>query len=193
MVPVSNQESSHWLNFNSNNAENSVFSLHQGVDGVKFPAYSSMVETQEINSDYYGTYFDQSRIGAPPDADSSLTIAQKQKFTIKAVSPEWGYATETTKVIIVGSFLCHPSDSAWACMLGDVEVSAEIIQDGVICCEAPSHLPGKVLSALLLETGSPAVKSESLNIVIRPIVATQCAQLKQKPLEVQKSCSYLLD
>ncbi|XP_028243458.1 calmodulin-binding transcription activator 4-like isoform X3 [Glycine soja] len=144
-VPVSNQENSHWLNFNCNNSENSaVFSQPQGVDEVKFPAYSSMLETQVINSDYYETLFDQSQIGAPPDANSSLTVAQKQKFTIKTISPEWGYATETTKVIVVGSFLCHPSDSAWACMFGDVEVPIEIIQDGVISCEAPSHLPGKV-------------------------------------------------
>lgn len=75
-----------------------VFSLSQGVDGVKLPPYSSMVETQEIHSDYYETLFDQSQIGASLDAGSSLTVAQKQKFTIKAVSPEWGYASETTKV-----------------------------------------------------------------------------------------------
>ncbi|KAK7400028.1 hypothetical protein VNO78_11226 [Psophocarpus tetragonolobus] len=143
-VPMSNQENSHWLNLNSNNAVNSVFSPPQRVDEVKFPTYSSMVETQVINSGYYESLFDQSQIGAPPDADSSLTVAQDQKFTIKIVSPEWGYATEITKVIIVGSFLCHPSDSVWTCMFGDVEVPVEIIQDGVICCEAPSHLPGKV-------------------------------------------------
>jgi hypothetical protein len=29
-------------------------------------------------------------------------------------------------------------------MLGDVEVPVEIIQDGVMCCEVPSHIPGKV-------------------------------------------------
>jgi len=29
-------------------------------------------------------------------------------------------------------------------MLGDVEVSVELIQDGVMCCEVPSHIPGKV-------------------------------------------------
>lgn len=29
-------------------------------------------------------------------------------------------------------------------MLGDVEVPVEIIQDGVICCEAPPHISGKV-------------------------------------------------
>ena len=75
-----------------------VFSLPQGDSGVKFQPYSSMLETQQTNSDYYATLFAQSQIGAPIDADSSLTVAQKQKFTIKAVSPEWGYATETTKV-----------------------------------------------------------------------------------------------
>ncbi|KAK7247010.1 hypothetical protein RIF29_41886 [Crotalaria pallida] len=142
--PISNPESSHWLNFNSNNAETSIFSLRQGVGGDKFPPYSSMVGTQQTNSDYYATLFDQSQIGAPLDADSSLTIAENQKFTIKEISPEWGYTTETTKVIIIGSFLCHPSDSAWACMFGDVEVPVAIIQDGVICCEAPANLRGKV-------------------------------------------------
>jgi len=75
-----------------------VFSPPQGVDEVKFPAYSSVVETRVTNSGYYETLFDQSQIIAPLDADSSLTIAQKQKFTIKTFSPEWGYATETTKV-----------------------------------------------------------------------------------------------
>ena len=63
-----------------------VFSQPQGADEVKFPTYSSMVETQVINFDYYQTLFDQSQIGAPPDANSILTIAQKQKFTIKTIS-----------------------------------------------------------------------------------------------------------
>ncbi|KAI4343405.1 hypothetical protein L6164_010757 [Bauhinia variegata] len=138
-------QNSHWVNFNSNNAENSFFSLPQEIGSVKFPAHSSTVEIQEADSDYYATFFDQSQIGAPLGADSGLTVAQTQKFTIKEVSPEWGYATETTKVIIVGSFLCHASNSKWACMFGDIEVPVEIIQDGVICCEAPSHLPGKVI------------------------------------------------
>ncbi|XP_027340146.1 calmodulin-binding transcription activator 4 isoform X2 [Abrus precatorius] len=178
---VANQENSNWLNFNSNNAENSIFSLPQGIGGVKFPQYSSMVETQEINSDYYATLFDQSQIGAPLDSDSSLTVAQKQKFTIKAVSPEWGYATETTKVIIVGSFLCHPSDSAWACMFGDVEVPVEIIQDGVICCEAPSHLIGKV--TLCITSGNRQSCSEVREFEYRNKTnsCTHCTQLETEP------------
>ncbi|XP_068476459.1 calmodulin-binding transcription activator 4 isoform X3 [Phaseolus vulgaris] len=179
LVPVSNQEESHWLNFNSDNSQSSaVFSPPQGVGEVKFPAYSSMVETRVTNSDYYGTFFDQSQIVAPLDADSSLTIAHKQKFTIKTLSPEWGYATETTKVIIVGSFLCHPSDSTWACMLGDVEVPVQIIHDGVICCEAPPYLPGKV--TLCITSGNRESCSEVREFEYRDKTysCTQCTQLK---------------
>lgn len=43
-------------------------------------------------------------------------------------------------------------------MFGDVEVPAEIIQDGVICCEAPSHLLGKV--ALCISSGNKEPCSE---------------------------------
>ena len=48
------------------------------------------------------------------------------------------------QVIIAGSFLCHPSECAWTCMFGDIEVPVQIIQEGVICCQAPPHPPGKV-------------------------------------------------
>lgn len=54
--------------------------------------------TRETNSGYYTTLFDQGQIGMPLEADSSLTVAQKQKFTIREISPEWSYATESTKV-----------------------------------------------------------------------------------------------
>ncbi|KAK7359362.1 hypothetical protein VNO77_01319 [Canavalia gladiata] len=175
--PVANEENSHWLNFNNNNVGKSVSSLAQG--GVNFPQYPSMVETQQLNSDYYATLLDhESHIGVPLDSVSSLTVAQKQKFTIKAVSPEWGYATETTKVIIVGSFLCHPSHSTWACMLGDVEVPVEIIQDGVICCEAPSHLPGKV--TLCITSGNRESCSELREFEYRNKTnnCTRCTQLE---------------
>lgn len=48
------------------------------------------------------------------------------------------------QIIIIGSFLCDSSESRWNCMFGDVEVPAQIIQEGVLRCEAPPHLPGKV-------------------------------------------------
>ena len=57
-----------------------------------------MVETPGTNYDYYETCFDQFQNQEPLGVDSSFTVVQKQKFTIRAVSPEYCYATETTKV-----------------------------------------------------------------------------------------------
>ncbi|KAK2969323.1 LOW QUALITY PROTEIN: hypothetical protein RJ640_030864 [Escallonia rubra] len=118
--------------------------LAQEAEDFKLSAYSPL-NTYGTNPDYYTTFFDQDHIGMPIEADSSLTIAREHKFKIHEISPEWGYASETTKVIIIGSFLHATSDCAWACMFGDIEVPIQIIQDGVISCQAPPHLPGKVI------------------------------------------------
>ena len=61
---------------------------------------SSVLQSHVTNSDDYMMWFDQGQLGLL-EADMSLTIAQKQKFTIREVSPEWGYATETTKVCCI--------------------------------------------------------------------------------------------
>lgn len=42
--------------------------------------------------------FDQGQSGLPLESDSSLTIAEEQKFTIREIAPEWSYASERTKV-----------------------------------------------------------------------------------------------
>lgn len=42
--------------------------------------------------------FNEGQIGLPLESDPSLTLAQKQRFTIREISPEWGFASETTKV-----------------------------------------------------------------------------------------------
>ncbi|KAL6006351.1 hypothetical protein ACLOJK_037302 [Asimina triloba] len=108
----------------------------------------------------------------PLSMDSSITIAQIQKFSIREISPDWAYSDECTKVlsmkmcttsdiiplstvlsealrsdmevIITGDFLCDSSECQWACMFGDVEVSVEVIQSGVLRCLAPQHAAGKV-------------------------------------------------
>ncbi|KAF8378021.1 hypothetical protein HHK36_029354 [Tetracentron sinense] len=117
----------------------------QEVENSKISTYSSGLSTHEANPDYYAVWSDQeSQFGIPLGVDLSLTIAQKQRFTIREISPEWGYATEDTKVIITGSFLCDPSECTWTCMFGDIEVPLQIIQEGVLSCRAPSHVPGKV-------------------------------------------------
>ncbi|XP_061991511.1 calmodulin-binding transcription activator 4 isoform X1 [Rosa rugosa] len=117
----------------------------QEVDIFKSP-FSSAIET---HSDYFTSFFEQGQMGNL-ESDISLTVAQTQKFTIREISPEWGDANEPTKVIVIGSFLCDPSESAWTCMFGNVEVPAQIIQEGVIRCEAPPHLPGKVTLCITL-------------------------------------------
>lgn len=64
-----------------------------------FP-YSSVLQSHETNSDYYMMLFgNQGRIELL-ESDVNLTIAQRQKFTIREICPDWGYATETTKVCL---------------------------------------------------------------------------------------------
>nr|XP_025691697.1 calmodulin-binding transcription activator 4 isoform X4 [Arachis hypogaea] len=78
------------------------------------------------------------------EKDIWTEVLESCKSSSTARLPQKNVYMPAGKIIIVGSFLCHPSDSAWACMFGDVEVPIEIIQDGVISCEAPSRLSGKV-------------------------------------------------
>ncbi|XP_050205101.2 calmodulin-binding transcription activator 4 isoform X2 [Mercurialis annua] len=125
-----------WLNFSENNVRN--------FDNFEIPTHSSVTDTYDAHPDYFSMLYDQSGLLLPIEADLSLTVAELQKFTIREISPEWGYSAEATKVIVIGSFLCDPSESAWTCMFGDIEVPVEIVQEGVLRCEAPPNLPGKV-------------------------------------------------
>ncbi|GLT73799.1 hypothetical protein SLA2020_456330 [Shorea laevis] len=138
------QELSYWSNYDASNIQDYFMLQPQEVRSADIPPHSSAIETVETNSDYYTMLFNQGQIGSPLPADSNVIIAQKQKFTIQEVSPDWGYSTESTKVIIVGSFLCDPSASVWACMFGETEVPVKLLREGVICCEAPPHHLGKI-------------------------------------------------
>lgn len=76
---------------------------------------------------------------------------------------------DPVQVLIVGSFTCDPSvaDSEWiCCMFGDTEVPVEIIQEGVICCRAPPHLPGKV--TICITSGNREACSEVREFEYRP-------------------------
>lgn len=66
----------------------------QEVESFKISPYSSAIER---HSDYFTSFFEQGHMGNL-DSDISLTVAQKQKFTIREISPEWGDANEPTKV-----------------------------------------------------------------------------------------------
>ncbi|KAK6156816.1 hypothetical protein DH2020_011064 [Rehmannia glutinosa] len=82
------------------------------------------------------------------DADTlNPSISQDQLFSIIDFSPNWAYADLETKVLIIGTFLKSQQELSkcrWSIMFGQVEVTAEVLADGVLCCRAPPHKPGLV-------------------------------------------------
>ncbi|XP_019180485.1 PREDICTED: calmodulin-binding transcription activator 4-like isoform X2 [Ipomoea nil] len=129
---VETPESVSWLNFDGD---------------FRYPTFWPEINTDGSNPDQSHALFDQDQNG--------ISIAQKQKFRIADLSPNWGYADEATKVIIIGCFLCDPSESEWKCMFGDIEVPVQIIQEGVLCCHSPPHLPDKVTLCITMGNQEP--------------------------------------
>ncbi|XP_043707251.1 calmodulin-binding transcription activator 4-like [Telopea speciosissima] len=164
--------------------------LPQVVENSKRSSYSSGTTVHKANPNSYTLWFDQeNHLEVPLDGDSSLTIAQKQRFTICEISPEWGYDTEATKVIITGSFLCDPSEFAWKCMFGETEVPIEIIQEGVLRCKAPPHGPGKVSLCITCGNRESCSEIREFEYCIKQRSCTHC----DLPLtEVTKSTEELL-
>ncbi|KAF5201932.1 Calmodulin-binding transcription activator [Thalictrum thalictroides] len=120
-------------------------SLPQQYESYETNASPFTLSSCGENSDHYKNLFEQeSQPTSSHRSDANLPLAQTQKFSIQEISPERGYTTENTKVIITGYFLCDPSTCAWACMFGNIEVPVQIIQEGVLRCHAPPNIPGKV-------------------------------------------------
>ncbi|KAL6969247.1 hypothetical protein U1Q18_028971 [Sarracenia purpurea var. burkii] len=154
---------SHWKDFGECNSRNASMLFCQQVENLKF----------HTDSDNF-TLYDQGQIGMHLEADSTLTIAKEQKFMIREISPEWGFASEATKVVIVGSFLCDPSEGAWTCMFGDLEVPVQIIQEGVMCCLAPPHLPGKVTLCITSGNRESCSEVREFEYRVQPISCAHC-------------------
>lgn len=93
------------------------------------------------------------------------------------------------QVIIIGSFLCDPLESTWACMFGDVEVPVQIIQEGVIRCEAPSHLPGKVTLCITSGNRESCSEVREFEYRMKTKTYTYCESTKT---EANKSLEELL-
>ncbi|KAL2343063.1 hypothetical protein Fmac_004348 [Flemingia macrophylla] len=75
------------------------------------------------------------------------SISHDQLFSIIDYSPSWVFEGSEVKVIISGRFLRsqHEAEQCkWSCMFGEVEVPAEVIAKGVLCCITPSHKAGRV-------------------------------------------------
>lgn len=74
-------------------------SLLHAVENTKNYPYSGGTSTDEVNPYYYAMLFDEeTQPGTPTGVVSRLTIGQKQMFSIKEISPEWGYSAENSKV-----------------------------------------------------------------------------------------------
>ncbi|XP_074589155.1 calmodulin-binding transcription activator 4-like isoform X2 [Curcuma longa] len=119
------------------------------------------------NSADFSSIFCHSQFGASLATDLS---SQKRRFSICEVSPEWAFSYDSTKVIITGEFLCDPLESSWAVMFGDIEVPLEIVQEGVLRCQAPQHSTGKV--TLCITSGNRESCSEVREFEFRAKLTT---------------------
>ncbi|KAK4424328.1 Calmodulin-binding transcription activator 2 [Sesamum alatum] len=75
------------------------------------------------------------------------SISQDQLFSIIDFSPNWAYSNLDIKVLITGTFLKSEeelSNCRWSIMFGELEVPAEVLADGILCCRAPLHNPGLI-------------------------------------------------
>lgn len=75
------------------------------------------------------------------------SISHEQLFSIIDYSPSWAFEGSEVKVIISGRFLRSQQEAEqcqWSCMFGEVEVPAEILTKGVLCCHTPPHKAGRV-------------------------------------------------
>lgn len=82
----------------------------------------------------------------------------QQIFTINDVSPEWGYSTEETKVVVIGNFIeshKHLEVSTIYCVLGDLCVGTQMLQSGIYRCTALPQIPGKVGLFLTFDGQTP--------------------------------------
>ncbi|KAL9414496.1 hypothetical protein AB3S75_042878 [Citrus x aurantiifolia] len=81
------------------------------------------------------------------DSSLSPSLSQDQLFSIIDFSPKWTYTDPEIEVVVTGMFLKSHQEVAkckWSCMFAEVEVLAEVLADGVLCCRIPPHAVGRV-------------------------------------------------
>lgn len=67
--------------------------IPQEHGSIRYPSYSSMMNTSETNQGYYQTEFGQGQTSSLHE-----NFILMQKFTIREISPQWCYAYEGAKV-----------------------------------------------------------------------------------------------
>ncbi|KAH6766999.1 hypothetical protein C2S52_017982 [Perilla frutescens var. hirtella] len=108
-----------------------------------------MQTSNEISWSIMGSEYDPT-MSAQLQVDTHTlnpSISQDQLISIIDFSPSWAYSTFETKVLITGTFLKSGHELSifrWSVMFGEVEVPAEVLADGILCCCAPLQNPGIV-------------------------------------------------
>ncbi|KAI4299095.1 hypothetical protein L6164_032586 [Bauhinia variegata] len=81
------------------------------------------------------------------EASLSPSLSLDQLFSIHDFFPKRAYTESETEVLIIGTFLTSEpavANCKWSCMFGEVEVSAEVLANGILSCHAPHHNVGRV-------------------------------------------------
>lgn len=119
-------------------SDNSLLSVSSDSSSYWAGAFGGKITTDEAFSLSQGMHL---------DVGLSLSVFQKQCFSIVDFSPDHGFSSEETKVLITGTLLDIGKDLTryqWCCMFGDEEVPAELVFPGVLRTKAPPHSPGRV-------------------------------------------------
>ncbi|XP_027337996.1 calmodulin-binding transcription activator 4-like isoform X6 [Abrus precatorius] len=146
-------------------------------------ALRQLEENLSLNEEIYDTdkYY-QELLDDYPDGNekamSWMEVLESCKPSSVTKLPDQHAYQAFENVIIIGTFLCSSSDSNWACMFGDVEVPAEIIQDGVICCEAPFGLLGKVNLCITSGNREPCSEVREFEFRKKTTSCTRCNSLE---------------
>lgn len=93
------------------------------------------------------------------------------------------------QIIIIGSFYCDPSECEWACMIGDIEVPVQIIQEGVLCFHAPAHQQGKFNICITSGNRESCSEVREFEYRVKPNV---CTYSNPPGVEANKSAEELL-
>ncbi|KAJ6810870.1 calmodulin-binding transcription activator 4-like isoform X2 [Iris pallida] len=139
------EEKVHDVSGNITCGANSNAKKHREENSIEWMGHIDLpVPNNRYSSEFQEMWSDEGQFVLALGEDSSLTVAQKQRFSIREISPEWAFSSDSTKVIITGDFFCDPSECTWAVMFGSIEVPAEVVQEGVLRCHTPQHDAGKV-------------------------------------------------
>ncbi|XP_038683522.1 calmodulin-binding transcription activator 2-like isoform X2 [Tripterygium wilfordii] len=130
-------------------------SLLDGEEGLKkLDSFSRWVDKELVEVDDLqmqsssGITWSTVECGDVVVDESSLSpsLSQDQLFSIADFSPKWTFTDSKSEVLITGTFLRgqEVAEYNWSCMFGEVEVPAEVLGDGILCCHAPPHKDGRV-------------------------------------------------